>query len=84
MLQIFFVEDDFLGREEDAVPQVPVVVSKNLRIATPVTLEVVPLLMGEATLPPSIAVPPNNIYSPPYASKINVANTIYSFVTLSS
>ena len=72
MLDIFFLEDDFLGRESDTTPQVPVVLTKSLRIATPVTVEVVPLTQEDANLPQQqaemINVPQDNPFSPPYAS----------------
>lgn len=66
-------EDDFRGNEGDLIPQVPVMVTKSLRLATRVVLEVVPLTVAEvsAIQPPlsteNIDIPDDNPFSPPYA-----------------
>ena len=72
-VEIFFTEDDFRANEPDL--RMPVVVTKNSRIATPIVLDVIPLTVAEATdsisgipsnfLPENI--PTDNPFSPSFA-----------------
>ena len=66
---IYFTEDDFLAIEQDLI--MSVTVTKDLRIATPVVLDVIPLTVSEAEnhMPPPLPenVPQNNSFSPPFA-----------------
>ena len=69
-VEIFFTEDDFRANEASFVP---VIVSKDSQVATPIVLDVIPLTVDEAMgrepllLPENI--PSDNPFSPPFASK---------------
>ena len=81
-MQISFTEDDFRANEQDL--QMPVLVTKDIRIANPIVLDVVPLTVQQAResmpllLPQNI--PDNNLFSPPYAGK---CFSYYTFESLS-
>lgn len=72
-MNILFTEDDFRGNENSPVPEVPVVVVKDSRIANRVVLEVVPLTVADAMAARPLLLPNNipdmNRFSPPYASE---------------
>ena len=77
-----FSEDDFRANEPDtggAVSLMPVIISKSTRIASPVILEVVPLTVDETRstalpLPPNV--PSDDLYSPPYAGKMQTCKPL--------
>ena len=68
-VEIFFTEDDFRANEPDL--RMPVVVTKNSRIATPIVLDVIPLTVSEARHRISqnclLENIPENPFSPPFA-----------------
>ena len=69
VVQIAFTEDDFRANEQDL--RMPVTVTKDIRIANPIGLDVVPLTVEQAqqSMPPLLPqnIPVNNLFSPPYA-----------------
>ena len=86
-VDVFFTEDDFRANEMPVTapspvpctpsPCIPVVVTKNSRIANPIVLDVIPLTVEEANasmsgppLPPNV--PGFNPFSPPYAGNMFV------------
>ena len=76
MIEIYFTNDDFRATERNMTnPNEPtfmsVIVTKTLRIANPIVLDVVPLTveMARANIPLALPenIPPANPFSPPYA-----------------
>ena len=57
----------------------PVVVTKNQRIATPLTISINPLTVVQANSEGILleGIPPNNPFVPPYAGKFKVTKLIY-------
>ena len=80
---ISFTKDDFQANETVmGIPNsfMPVVVTKNLRIATPIVLDVISLTVSEArNRIPSSRLPKNipldNPFSPPFASNNIISST---------
>lgn len=68
-MQISFTEDDFRANERDL--QMPVIVTKDIRIANPIELDVVPLTVQQARVSMPLLLPQNipedDVFSPPYA-----------------
>ena len=85
-MDVFFTEDDFRANEMPVTapspvpctpsPCIPVVVTKNSRIANPIVLDVIPQTVAEAMASMPLLLPPNipedNPFSPPYASNMFV------------
>ena len=87
-VKIFFTESDFQANEFDPnnpISEMPVAVTKDTRIATPIVLHVIPLTIAQAManmsppLPDNI--PGNNPFSPPFAG--NAINILCIFDILS-
>ena len=82
VVQISFTEDDFRANEQNL--EMPVRVTKDVRIANPIELDVVPLTVQQAQesrpllLPQNI--PENNVFSPPFAGNTRLSDfySIYS------
>ena len=77
-VEVSFTESDYRANEKspmasDEISVMPVKVTINSVIATPVVLEVIPLTYQQAEhiLSPSLRedIPENNPFSPPFASK---------------
>ena len=71
---ITFTEDDFRANEFDPLNRfslMPVIVTKNIQIANPIALNVVPLTVEQAQATTPLLLPENipvdNRFSPPYA-----------------
>ena len=76
---IFFTEESYRANEPEL--EMPVLVTKNSRIATPIVLDVIPLTMSEARhhfsqncLLENIT---ENPFSPPFAGNSISTNTDY-------
>ena len=70
-MEIAFTTDDYQGRESSQ--NIVVTVSKDLQIASPITLSVIPLTIAEAItsgVPLPLNVSEDNRYSPIRAGKV--------------
>ena len=70
-MEIAFTTDDYQGRESSQ--NIVVTVSKDLQIASPITLSVIPLTIAEAIasgVPLPLNVSEDNHYSPIRAGKV--------------
>ena len=75
-VEIQFTNDDYRAIESSGV--IPVVVTKNQRIATPLTISINPLTVAQANSEgvPLEGIPPDNPFVPPYAGKFKVTKPI--------